>query len=60
MARRSTDIVRLVAGVGAIAGVVVVYVQWLDVSNVATVSTTFLLIVLLVAATSRRRVAGVI
>ena len=57
MARGSAELVRL--GIGAVAAVVAVYVQWLDVSNVATVSTTFLLIVLLVAATSRLWVAVV-
>jgi two-component system sensor histidine kinase KdpD len=59
MARGSADLVRLAAGIGAVAAVVAVYVQWLDVSNAATVSTTFLLIVLLVAATSRLWVAVV-
>ncbi len=59
MARGSADLVRLAAGTGAIAAAVVVYVQWFDVSNVATVSTTFLLIVLVVAATSRLWVAVV-
>ena len=44
-------------GVAGIAGVTLVYVQWLHVTNAATVSTTFLLIVLLVAATSRLWVA---
>jgi two-component system sensor histidine kinase KdpD len=59
MARPSAELVRLAAGIGAVAAVVAVYVQWLEVSNVATVSTTFLLIVLLVAATSRLWVAVV-
>ena len=59
MARGSADLVRLAAGIGAVAAVVAVYVQWLDVSNAATVSTTFLLIVLLVAAASRLWVAVV-
>jgi two-component system, OmpR family, sensor histidine kinase KdpD len=48
---------RLAVGVAAVAGVTLVYVTWLHVSNAATVSTTFLLIVLLVAATSRLWVA---
>jgi two-component system sensor histidine kinase KdpD len=59
MAWGSADLVRLTAGMGAVAAVVAVYLQWLDVSNVATISTTFLLIVLLVAATSRLWVAVV-
>ncbi len=45
------------AGVGAVAAVTLVYVKWLHVSNAATVSTTFLLIVLVVATTSRLWVA---
>src|SRR3954466_9282669 len=40
-------------GVGAVALVTLAYAQWLHVSNAAVVSTTFLLIVLVVAATSR-------
>ena len=47
------------AGIGAVAAVTFVYVRWLHVSNAATVSTTFLLIVLVVAATSRLWVAVV-
>jgi two-component system sensor histidine kinase KdpD len=57
MARSSADVARAVAGIAAIAVVTVIYVKWLHVSNAATVSTTFLLIVLVVAATSRLRVA---
>ena len=53
MARVSPDVARLVAGVGAVSGVTLIYVKWLHLSNAATVSTTFLLIVLVVAATSR-------
>src|SRR5688572_2438519 len=52
MSRGSVDVARLAAGVGAIAGVTFVYAEWLHVSNAATVSTSFLLIVLLIAATS--------
>jgi two-component system sensor histidine kinase KdpD len=48
-----------VAGVGAVALVTIVYSAWLHISNAATVSTTFLLIVLVVAARSRLRVAVV-
>src|SRR6476659_11279192 len=57
MARVSPDAARLGAGVSAVALVTLVYVKWLHVSNAATVSTTFLLIVLVVATTSRLRVA---
>src|SRR4249919_1128249 len=57
MARVSPDAARLGAGVGAVALVTLIYAKWLHVSNAATVSTTFLLIVLVVATTSRLRVA---
>lgn len=57
MIRGSSDGVRLGAGVAAVAAVTLIYVRWLHVSNVATVSTTFLLIVLVVAATSRLWIA---
>ncbi len=57
MTRVSPDAARLGAGVGAVALVTLVYVKWLHVSNAATVSTTFLLIVLVVATTSRLWVA---
>jgi two-component system, OmpR family, sensor histidine kinase KdpD len=57
MARVPSDAARLGAGVGTLAAVTLAYVKWLHVSNAATVSTTFLLIVLVVAATSRLRVA---
>ena len=50
---------QVAAALGAVAAVVVAYVRWLQVSNAATVSTTFLLIVLVVAATSRLWVAVV-
>ena len=53
----SADVARVAAGVGAVAGVTLIYVRGLHVSNAATVSTTFLLVVLLVAATSRLWVA---
>src|SRR5712691_6269357 len=59
MIRRSSHVAQLGAGFGAIAAVTFIYVQWLHISNAATVSTTFLLIVLLVAATSRLWVAVV-
>ena len=57
MARGPSDVARVMAGIGAVAAVTFVYVRWLHVSNAATVSTTFLLIVLVVAATSRLWVA---
>jgi two-component system sensor histidine kinase KdpD len=57
MSRGSSDAGRLAAGLVAIVGVTVVYVKWLHVSNAATVSTTFLMVVLVVAATSRLRIA---
>lgn len=59
MRRGSSNIVGLGASVGAVSAVTLVYMKWLHVSNAATVSTTFLLVVLLVAATSRLRVAVV-
>jgi two-component system sensor histidine kinase KdpD len=55
--RRLSDSVRLGIGLSAVAAITLIYVKWLDVSNAATVSTTFLLVVLLVAATSRLWVA---
>ena len=53
MPRGPSDVARVIAGVAAVAIVTLIYVRWLHVANVATVSTTYLLIVLLVAATSR-------
>lgn len=57
MSRVSLDVWRLAAGLGGIAAVTLLYVQWPGVSNATTVSLTFLMVVLLVAATSRLRVA---
>ena len=57
MARGASDVARVMAGVAAVAVVTLIYVRWLHVSNAATVATTFLLIVLLVASTSRLWVA---
>jgi two-component system sensor histidine kinase KdpD len=57
--RLRSELTRLACGLGAVAGVTLIYVRWLQVSNAATVSTTFLLIVLLVAAISRFWVAAV-
>ena len=53
----SGDFKRLAAGVAAIAIVTFVQLRWMSVPNSATASTIFLLIILLVAATSRLRVA---
>src|SRR5204863_276825 len=50
---------RALAAVGAVAAVTLVYARWLHLSNAATASTTFLLIVLVVAATSRLWVPAV-
>jgi two-component system sensor histidine kinase KdpD len=52
-----SDMAHLVAGLAAVAGVTAVYLNWLHVSNAAIVSTTLLMVVLLVAATSRLWVA---
>lgn len=52
------EIARLGAGLGAVLGVTALYSQWLGVSNATTVALTFLLIVLVVAATSRLWVAA--
>jgi two-component system sensor histidine kinase KdpD len=59
MARGSVQVVRLVAALGAVAAVTLVYGRWLHVSNPATVSTTYLLVVLLVATWSRFWIAAV-
>jgi two-component system sensor histidine kinase KdpD len=59
MARSPLEVVRLAAGLGAIALVTFVYTQWLHVSNAAIVSTTFLMVVLVLAATSRLWIAVV-
>jgi two-component system, OmpR family, sensor histidine kinase KdpD len=55
----SANLARLAAALGAVAAVTLIYVKWLHVSNAATVSTTFLTIVLFVAATSRLWIAVV-
>jgi two-component system, OmpR family, sensor histidine kinase KdpD len=59
MARGPSDALRLAAGLGAVAIVTFTYVQWLHVSNAAIVSTTFLMVVLVLAATSRLWIAVV-
>jgi two-component system, OmpR family, sensor histidine kinase KdpD len=51
------DAAHLAASLIAVAGVTFVYVRWLGVSNAATVSTTFLLVVLVAATMSRLWVA---
>ncbi len=48
---------RLAAGFGAVAAVTLVFARWLPAVNAATVSTVYLLVVLVVAATSRLWVA---
>jgi two-component system, OmpR family, sensor histidine kinase KdpD len=53
----TADIIRLITGLGAVAAVTVAYTKWLPMSNAATVSTTFLMVVLVVAATSRLWIA---
>jgi two-component system sensor histidine kinase KdpD len=53
------DTARLAASLAAVAAVTFIYGNWLRVSNPATVSTTFLMIVLVVAATSRLWIAVV-
>jgi two-component system, OmpR family, sensor histidine kinase KdpD len=52
-----SDAFRLFAALLAVAGVTLTLGHWLHISNAATVSTTYLMVVLLVAATSRLRVA---
>ena len=54
-----TDSWRTVGALTAVAAVTLVLVTWLHVSNAATTSVTYLLVVLLVAATSRLAIAVV-
>jgi two-component system sensor histidine kinase KdpD len=54
-----SEAIRLAASLGAVALVTITLGLWLRVSNAATVSTAYLTVVLLVAATSRLRVAVV-
>lgn len=56
MTARAVEWPRLAAGLSAVALITLGY-RWLGVANAATVSTTFLLVVLVVAATSRLWVA---
>ena len=57
MSTRGSEAWRLAAALGAIGAVTLVLGPVLGTSNASTVSTTYLLVVLLVAATSRLRVA---
>lgn len=57
MSHGSSDARHLAAALAAIVGVTLLYVKALHVSNAATISTTFLMVVLVVAATSRLWVA---
>ena len=60
MARsRASETVHAIAALAAVAAVTWIYVRWLDVENAATVSTTYLLVVIVVAAVSRLWVAVV-
>jgi len=54
---RRSEVSHLLLALASIALVTLIYTRWLPVSSAATVSTTFLLVVLIVAATSRLRVA---
>jgi two-component system, OmpR family, sensor histidine kinase KdpD len=47
------DLGALAAAVLAVVGIVLAYVRWLHITNASTVALTFLLVVLVVAATSR-------
>ena len=57
MIRVNSDAARLIAGLALIGAVTAVLGWWLRVSNAATVSTTYLMVVLVVAATSKLWVA---
>jgi two-component system, OmpR family, sensor histidine kinase KdpD len=57
MSWKQSDTLRLVAGLLALAAVTVVLGPWLNVSNAAIASTTYLMVVLIVATTSRLAVA---
>jgi two-component system sensor histidine kinase KdpD len=52
-----SDAVHLGAGLAAVAAITAIFHHWLRVSNAATVSTIYLMVVLVVAATSGLRVA---
>ena len=51
------SLMRLIAFLGAVAALTALYVRWLHVTNPTIVSLSFLLIVLLAAATSRLWIA---
>ena len=59
MSRGHADAIRLALAVLSIAAITFVYVRWLHVSNPTTVSMTFLVVVLVTAATARLWVAVV-
>jgi two-component system sensor histidine kinase KdpD len=59
MPGRSSDVRHLLTALAAVSAVALVYGRWLHVSNPATVSTTYLLVVLLVATRSRFWIAAV-
>ena len=54
---RSSDVRKLILGVAGIAALALVFRVWTEVSNAATVALSFLIVVLLVAATARLWVA---
>jgi two-component system sensor histidine kinase KdpD len=55
--RGTSDAWRLAAGLAAVALITLTYTKWLHVANSAIVSATYLMVVLVVAATSRLSVA---
>ena len=57
MTRGPSDSARLAAGLAAVGAVTVVFARWLPAANASTVSTTLLMVILVVAATSRLWVA---
>src|SRR5262245_28263510 len=59
MSRSYSEALRLALGLAGVAVVTFVYVRWLHISNATTVSMTFLMVVLVVAATSRLWIAVV-
>jgi two-component system sensor histidine kinase KdpD len=59
-ARQQSDALQLTFGLASVALVTLIYVQWLHVSNATIVSLTFLMVVLVVAATARLWIAIVI
>src|SRR5262245_27816185 len=53
------DGIRLAAALGAIGAITALYTEWLHVGNATTVAMTFMLVVLVAAATSRLLIAVV-